>query len=226
MITGVIAPLAAEARSARALRGPGWRVVHSGVGERRARSAAQALLDGGAERLLVWGCAGALTPGLRPGALVLPSEVRHENGDRYPLDAAWREALRARIPAAVEASVLVTAAVPVATAAAKQALARRSGADAVDMEAAAVAAVAAERGVPWAVLRAIADPLELDLPGVVLAARGDRLLALEIPLRLVRHPRDLAAMRTLARHFGAARRSLEEVAGHLAGFPASGNAVQ
>lgn len=200
--------------------------MHSGVGERRARSAARALLDGGAGRLLVWGCAGALIPGLRPGTLILPTEVRDENGGRYALDPEWREALQAGIPAAVEASVLVTAAVPVATAAGKQTLARRTGATAVDMEAAAVAAVAAERGVACMVLRAIADPLELDLPGVVLAARGDRLLALEIPLRLLGQPRDVPAMRALARHFGAARRTLEEVARCLAGFPASGNSVQ
>ena len=219
MITGVIAPLAAEARTARPLRRLGWRVVHSGVGAPRARAAALALLDDGVERLLVWGTAGGLVPEMRPGTLVLPREVCDESGARYAMDEAWREAIRTRVPVPDRAPVLVSTRTPVVSARDKRALAQNSGAQAVDMETAAVASIAAERGVPCVVVRAIADPLELALPGVVLAARGDRLLALEIPLRLVLHPRDFPALRTLARSFGAARRSLSGTARYLASTP-------
>lgn len=114
---------------------------------------------------------------------------------------------------------MVSTSNPVVSMQDKRALAESSGAQAVDMEAAAVAAVAAERGVPCMVMRAIADPMELALPGVVLAARGDRLLVLEIPLRLVLRPRDLPALRALAQSFGAACRSLSSAARHLATTP-------
>jgi len=219
LITGVIAPLAAEARTARPLRQLGWRVVHSGVGGERARAAALSLLDGGVERLLVWGTAGGLVPDMRPGTLILPREVCDGAGARYAMDETWRDAISTRVRAPCTAPVLATVSAPVVSTRDKRALAQRSGAEAVDMEAAVVAAVAAERGVPCVVVRAIADPLELALPGVVLAARGDRLLALEIPLRLVLHPRDLPALRALARNFGAARRSLSITARDLASTP-------
>ena len=117
------------------------------------------------------------------------------------------------------APVLVSTNAPVVSVQGKRALAQSSGAQAVDMETTAVASIAAERGVPCVVVRAIADPLELALPGVVLAARGDRLLVLEIPLRLVLRPRDLPALRALARSFAAARRSLSSTARHLVSTP-------
>jgi hypothetical protein len=218
LITGVIAPLAIEARTARPLRRAGWRIAHSGVGGKQARAAALSLLAEGAERLLVWGTAGALVPELRPGTLIVPCIVRDESGTEYPTDSGWREALRARVPTTIPCreTLLVSVTAPAASAADKRALMQRTGAAAVDMEAATVAAVAAERGIPFAVLRAIADPLELTLPRIVLDARCDRLLPLEIPLRLIMHPRDLPALRALAQSFDAARYSLTSIARHLA----------
>lgn len=218
LITGVIAPLAIEARTAHSLQRGDWRVVHSGVGPKRARVAALSLLAAGVGRLLVWGTAGGLVPELRPGTLIMPRVVRDETGSNYPTDRAWREAIGARLPPAIPCvdTVLVSVHRPVIDAADKHALAYRTGAEAVDMEAAAVAAAAAARGVPCAVLRAIADPLELALPRCVFAARSDRLLPLEIPLRLILHPHDLPALRTLAGYFGAARRSLHATARCLA----------
>lgn len=218
MITGVIAPLAAEYRTARALRGPGCRVVHAGVGLARAQAAAEALLAAGARRLLVWGTAGALEAGLRPGCLVLPEFVRDAEGRAYPLDPDWMSTIAGAVPRGVSTSKVpvVSVGTPVVTQAQKRALARASGAGAVDMETAAIAGVAEKRGIPCAVLRAIADPLELDLPGVVLAARGDRLLPLEIPARLLLRPKETPAIRELARAFSMARKSLDSTAAELA----------
>ncbi len=218
MITGVIAPLAAEWRTARALRHAGFRVVHAGVGPGRAQAAAEALLAGGAGRLLVWGTAGGLETGLRPGCLVIPGRVVDAAGRAYGFDPAWAESVARALPPDIPTSTatLVSVDAPVATRRQKEALARTSGAAAVDMETAAIAAIAEQRGVPCIAVRAIADPLELDLPGVVLAARGDRLLPLEIPARLLLRPREVPAMRDLARAFSAARRSLASTAVELA----------
>ncbi len=217
LITGVIAPLAIEAHTARPLRRAGWRLAHSGVGGKQARTAALSLLAEGAERLLVWGTAGALVPELRPGTLIVPPSVCDAAGTHYSTDSTWRKAIQARVPATISYReiLLVSVTAPVANAADKRALAQRFGAAAVDMEAAAVAAVAAEQDIPFAVLRAIADPLELALPRIVLDARCDRLLPLELLLRLILHPHDLPALRALAHSFGAARSSLSSMAQDL-----------
>lgn len=218
LITGVIAPLAIEARTARPLRHTNWRVLHSGVGPQRARTAALSLFAAGADHFLVWGTAGGLVSELRPGTLIVPRSVRDEVGTHYRTDTVWRAAIRARLPPGVPCveTTLVSVNTPVIDAADKRALAYRTGAEAADMEAAAVMALAAELGVPCIVVRAIADPLELSLPHCVLHARSDQLLPLEIPLRLMLRPQDLPALRALARSFGAARRSLRAVAQCLA----------
>lgn len=214
MITGVIAPLAIEARTARPLRHGNWRLLHSGIGPQRAQTAALSLFAAGADRFLIWGTAGGLVSELRPGTLIVPRSVRDEVGTEYNTDGAWREAIRARLPPVLPCvgTPLVSVNTPVIDAADKRALAYRTGAEAADMEAAAVMALAAKLEVPCVVVRAIADPLELTLPQCVQNARCDRLLPLEIPLRLMLRPRDLPALRALARNFGAARRSLRTAA--------------
>lgn len=218
MITGVIAPLSAECRTARALRRAGWRVVHAGVGLARAQAAAEALLGMGAQRLLVWGTAGGLAPALRPGCVVLPELVRDAEGRSYVLDAEWREELKGAVAPGLTFTnaAIVSVDSPVVTRTQRHALAESSGAAAVDMETAAVARIAQQHAVPCAAVRAIADPLELELPGVILAARCDRLLPLEIPLRLLLRPNEVPAIRDLSRAFSAARSSLESIAGDLA----------
>lgn len=195
-----------------------------GAGAEPARHAAETLLKEGAERLLVWGTAGALEPDLRPGALVIPDEVTDSDGGRYPLSGEWQARLRLGAPSSVGVSTgaLITVAAPVPDRHAKTALAQHADAVAADMETAVVARLAYERGVPFAALRAIVDPLEQALPLVVLHAGSGRCLALEVALRLVGRPRDLPEVIALGRNMRAARRSLFLAARGLTGTPAQG----
>lgn len=214
---GVLVPLYLEARTARPLARAGWQVVRCGAGATRAAAAARALTAAGVKRLLVWGTAGGLDPALTPGTLVIPERVVGPAGESFPLDPGWRADVLARLGAGrgIRGGLLASTSAPVATGAEKAALAGRTGAAAVDMEAAAV--VAAAGGVPCAVLRAVVDPLELTIPKVVLDAAGDRFLAPEIALRLLLRPRDLPAVLRLARAFRPARRALRDAARALAG---------
>lgn len=213
-LTGVIAAMRLERAAARPLERAGWLVAHSGVGAERAREAAAILLAAGCKRLLVWGTAGGLASSLRPGTLLLPATVIGPDGSRYAADAAWRACLRRRLPAHLPVSeeTLVTCARPLGTQGEKEAWAQRTGAVAVDLEAGAVAALAAERGTAFAVLRAVADPLELDIPRAVLGAAGTRWLVLGIALRLLVRPTDLGGVLRLRRAYLPARRTLEQTA--------------
>ena len=59
---------------------------------------------------------------------------------------------------------------PVLTAEEKSALRHATGAVAVDMESLAAGRFAAARAAPFAILRAVSDPADRDLPRLVLAA--------------------------------------------------------
>lgn len=216
--TAVIAALHAEARTARPLARTGCRVIACGVGPERARRAASALLATGTKRLLVWGTAAGLVPGLEAGTLLLPTAVIDPQGRRWVPDAGWRAALAAQIPAgiAVSETTLLTVEKPIADPALKKALGEAAGAGAVDMETGAIAALAAAHGARFAVVRAVADPLDLPLPPVVLAAVSDRFLAFEVALRLLARPQDVRTVLTLGGAMRRACRSLSTAAGAIA----------
>ena len=96
----------------------------------------------------------------------------------------------------------------------KLALAIKTGAMAVDMESAAIAAVAHEAGIPFVAIRAISDRADRTIPQSLLSAIDDFGKAGPSGLlnALARRPVDLCAWLGLARDFRAAHASLATVA--------------
>jgi adenosylhomocysteine nucleosidase len=192
----------------------------SGIGPRRASRAAESLLDRGATALLSWGTAGALVETLQPGSLVLPRRVLTPAGDAYDVDADWHarvvECLRDQL-ASNEGPLLQSSTV-VADVTEKSQLFNRLGAVAVDMESVAVAAVAARAGVPFIVIRAVADAAHTPIPQEVLGAvdaHGKWRLSVLAAL-LLRRPRVLVDCMRLLGDIRAAYATLTQVA-RLAG---------
>jgi len=173
-----------------------------GVGPTRSRLAAEALLGRGADALLSWGSAGGLVSNLPPGSLVLPKTVIAADQTAYPVDMKWHADPMAESPAVL------------ARPAEKKALFRRSGAIAVDMESAAVAAVAQKAKIPFMIIRAIADTVDRTVPQSILAAVDGfgRLRFFELLKGIVKRPTELLALVQLARDFRAACASLAAVA--------------
>lgn len=134
----------------------------SGMGPKAARHAAEALVGAGATALAVFGVAGALSYQLRNGSLFCPERVLDEERHVYVADSAWRASMRRQL-AAAEGSLLSVAS-PLLTYATKRAAHQHYSALAVDMESAAVAAVAQEHGLPFVVLRAIVDEVNDAIP--------------------------------------------------------------
>jgi hypothetical protein len=95
---------------------------------------------------------------------------------------------------------------PLADAAGKTALFAATGAAAVDMESAIVARAAQRHGLPFAILRVIADPAHRPLPSAALVAmREDGEVDLPAVLDvLIRDPRQLPALIRLALDSGSA----------------------
>jgi len=151
--------LAAEARiAARA----GLVPICVGGSPERTEAALRHAIGEGVTGIVSFGIAGGLAPELAPGALILASAVLCADGSRLETSPRWRDRVRRHIPA-VAGDVAGSGAV-IATAAEKAALRRRTGAVATDLESAVVAGAARGTGLPFIILRAVADSAERDLP--------------------------------------------------------------
>ncbi len=112
--------------------------------------------------VLSFGIAGGLAAHLRPGDIVLPHAV-HAGADAYPCHKGWVRNLERQLPQA-HSGALLGADEPVGTTDAKRRLHRTHDALAVDMESHGAARFAFRQGLPFAALRAIADPQHRALP--------------------------------------------------------------
>jgi adenosylhomocysteine nucleosidase len=156
--------LAAEARIARAAGFP----VVIGAGDRERTTALVENAVKGANCLMSFGIAGALSPDLRAGDIVISAEVVSDHGhwradDRFQN----RVADLAREIGAIRGAVLGTTAI-LATEADKSRAWKETGALAVDLESAVVARIASEAGIPFLVARTIADTAFRELPPAAL----------------------------------------------------------
>ncbi len=205
MRLGVVVGLAAEARIARRI----GQVATGGGMPAGAEAAARRLVADGATALLSFGLAGGLDPALRAGKLLLPVEVLDDD-TLYFTDPA--------LIAGTPHGRLFAGAGVVVTAAEKAALWRRTGADGIDLESGAVARVAAERGLPFAVVRAVCDPAKRSLPpGAVLALDQSGAIGLWRVLgSVLRQPGQVGALLALGRDAARARGSLLRYAARAA----------
>jgi len=113
----------------------------------------------------------------------------------------------------IEGGDLLTSPIAIDDVAGKAAAFIRTGAVAVDMESSAVAAIAADHGIPFIAIRVIVDTAADELPqAAVEAMQSGRVRISRLILGIVRRPRDVAALMRLADRYRAAKRSLTEVA--------------
>lgn len=225
MRPGIVAAMAAEARIL--AKGPiaagewihlpeGAMLLLSGIGAKRARLAAQTLLENGATALISWGFAGGLDPSLSPGSLILPESILAKDQSPYCVDLTWRESLCDRLKPRVDlhGGVLAESPVVLASYDEKIALFQRTGARAVDMESASIALVAKEAGVPFLVIRAISDAAKVGIPWSALNSfdKFGRVHFSKLLPCLARRPLDLLALVRLGRNHRAARAALAAVA--------------
>lgn len=112
--------------------------------------------------LVSFGVAGGLQPGLAPGALLIPDEMWVE-GRAIPVDRALAEGLRAKLPQALPGRIAAGSGL-VATIEAKAALYAQTQAAAVDLESGLLAGAAQAAGLPFVIIRAVADPSHRALP--------------------------------------------------------------
>ena len=200
--------LAAEAKIARRA---GFSVV-LGAGDRDRTEALIETAAPGANCLVSFGVAGALAPHLKSGDVIISSEVIAE--DRlWQGEAPFRRRLidLARTIGAIEGPVFGAREVR-ATREQKAHAWRNTQALVVDLESAIVGRIAAAVGIPFIVLRAVADPAQRDLPPaalIPLAANGVPDVA-RVLAEVVARPWQIAGLAGLARE---TRRGLDALVG-------------
>ncbi len=197
-------------------------VANSGAGSANAKAAAELLITNGATRLISWGCAAALSTALKPGSLTLADELIDAEGCRaanFCVSSNWHSYAKNSLSTSLVVHTGWLAESPgiVSSSKDKKQLQSITGAVVLDMESIAIAKVAGHYGLPFLAIRAIADPVNMDLPLAInysLNNQGDIILG-KLILFLVLHPAELPALIKLGLHFNAARKTLKSAAKHL-----------
>lgn len=199
---GVLCGLETEAKIAR--RMGAVEVACAAARPQKARWLARELIKKGVKRLLSFGIAGGLEPGLPIGSLVIGTQVASKDG-AWACDNAWINDLSQRLPEAHCGSVFGSE-VLIASAREKRALYEKSRCLIVDMESQCAAQIAAEAGVPLAVLRVVCDSCDMEVPPVVMATIGEdgRLNGMRAIWHLLRHPAQIPDLVHMGRGTGRA----------------------
>jgi adenosylhomocysteine nucleosidase len=197
-------------------------LAYSGAGANNAQAAAQLLIAQGATRLISWGCAGALDARLQSGDLVLADTLITAEGETITVNTDWHQHVKTVLQEYKPKFVLYCGSLLesknlVATSHDKQQLHQKTKAIALDMESVAIAKVAQQHALPFLAIRAIADPVTMDLPKAVshaLNEQGDVELG-KLLSYLLRHPSELKGLIALGQHFNAAKKTLKLIAKEL-----------
>lgn len=194
-------------------------LAYSGAGANNAQTASELLIAQGATRLISWGCAAALSETLKPGDLVLADTLIDAEGTQIGIHPDWHSYTKSLLSTSlkVHTGSLVESLSIVTTANDKKHLHSQTGAVALDMESIAIAKVARQHQLPFLAIRAIADPVNMNLPKAInhsLNNEGDMVLA-KLLLFVALHPAELPGLIKLGLHFNAAKNTLKSVAKQL-----------
>lgn len=217
IVTGLLRETEIIARAARALPDEARPLVFcAGGSNRRAQEGAISLAEQGITGLLSFGVAGGLDLKFGPGSLMVADRVVNRDGATFEADAAWRQRITVRLGAGAGHVSGAIAGVdhPVTTIDQKAELRQATAAGAVDMESFGVARAAAELGLPFLVIRAVADTARHNVPGAALAGLGpDGSVRVRAVLAgIVLAPWEIPGLARLARADGKALEALRRVA--------------
>jgi adenosylhomocysteine nucleosidase len=192
--------------------------VATGLGTRRAADTARRTMQSLSPDLVIaTGLAGALSDELRPGDLVLADRLILDGKDTESAQrtTAIPAADLARFQAALESNRLafstgsiLTAARILKDGAAKRGARARSGALAVDMESAAIAAEAHRLRLRFACVRAVLDTVDEELVGAELAGPDGEVRPLAAASFVLRNPAALVGLARMMRSLNRATAAL------------------
>jgi adenosylhomocysteine nucleosidase len=196
-------------------------VVGHGIGHQRATETARRAFKmmPNPELVIGTGVVGALSSGLKPGDLVLSDRILTIHGDGQvaeqampPGDAHIRAAGRSLASAGIAYSsgAILTSHRVLATGAEKRRAKQSTGAIAVDMETAAIAAEAAARGLPFLAIRAVLDELDDEVVGAAMADANGNVRPLAATSFLLRNPAAMLHLPRMMRNLSRATAAIAD----------------
>lgn len=172
-----------------------------------------------AELVIGTGVAGALAPGMAPGDIVVADRIVTASAEGAPAEPhvivseQARTHLEGRLRSAgldFSRGALLTSHRVLASTEAKRLAHEQSGAIAVDMESAAIAAETERRSMPFVVVRTVMDAAEHEVFGADLADEHGRVSALSATGYLARNPSAIAQLPRMMRNLGRATLSIAD----------------
>jgi len=189
------------------LRKSGIAVISCGGHQEETKRAISHLMQSGVNYLVSFGIAGALSPHLKTGDVILARHVMNGDGsaqETFPLPGMSKSHSE---------GLILGIRAPLLLAAEKHALYQKTGALAVDTESHLVA----ESGLPFSIIRAIADQADQDLPAAVLNGldKKGRARLGPVLIALFKNPRQLPGLIRAGESSGKALRALFRCRGLL-----------
>lgn len=183
-------------------------LVGGGDGDGLKKQLDTVLPEKGVSGVISIGIAGGLSPDLRPGHIVIGSEVVIDS-ERYETDSDWLQRLWRAIPRS-KPGVVAGSDTVLMHRPDKTVLYERTGAVAVDMESHIAARAAHQYKKPFAVLRVVCDPGDRTLPPAALVAmKPDGSVDTDAIFRSVMaNPQQILSLLYLARDSTTAFRTL------------------
>lgn len=203
-------------------------LIVSGEGQVRASEATNTLLELGVDGLIVVGMAGALDPALSPGDLLIPEVIISESNQKYYCDKVWSSHIHEQIhndSHNISIHPLYTSANVICKSEDKLKLHQQIQACAVDMESAAVMALAYQHKIPCMVIRTIIDPVNYAFPDYIFKLTdefGEIPLTRLIPTVLL-HPLELKKLYQLVIYYHQATLTLKKIANLMGKLTTTGH---
>lgn len=196
-------------------------VIGHGIGHQRATDTARRAFDliPGADLVIGTGVVGALSSGLRPGDIVLSDRVlmiHGEGREAEQVDAVSTAHLRAvgrslaNAGIAYSTGAILTSHRVLATGAEKRRAKESTGAIAVDMETAAIAAEATVRGLPFIAIRAVLDGVDDEVVGAAMADPDGNVSPLAATSFLLRNPATMIKLPQMIRNLSRATNAIAD----------------
>jgi adenosylhomocysteine nucleosidase len=187
----------------------------SGIGKGKSVQAAEKLVNKGANCLLSWGTAAALSPDIAPGSIVIPEKIITENEGIIYTNKQLRNAFIDQLPYHdhIQNASLCETSKLLWSKEQKSTLFKSTSAEIADMESGAVALVAKKHHIPFIAIRSVSDSSEMTIPDSVHAnLEGGTAHISRIVIQAIFTPKDWLPMLKLSYNFSKAQKALRRMA--------------